>query len=63
MIRGQQVNAYRAPQFLVDSPPAAESVQSGDALLEAVASGQLVAAVQVGEAGTASEPSRSLSAA
>lgn len=42
----QDVHADGAAQLLVDRTPAAESVQTGDALLEAVASGKLVAAVQ-----------------
>lgn len=48
VVGGQQVDADRAAQFLVDGPPAAEAVQPGDALLQAVAPGEFVAAVDVG---------------
>lgn len=48
MIRGEQMDAHRAAQLLVDSTPAAEPVQTGDALLEAVTSGKFVATVQIG---------------
>ena len=46
VVGGQDVDADGAAQLLVDRTPAAESVQTGDALLEPVASGELVAAVQ-----------------
>ena len=48
VVGGQEVDADGAAQFLVDRTPTAETVQTGDALLEPVASGELVAAVQFG---------------
>lgn len=48
VVRGQQVHAHRPAELLVDSTPAAEAVQTGDALLQAVAPGEFVAAVQIG---------------
>ena len=49
--RGKDVDADGAAQFLVDCTPTAESVQTGDALLQAVPPGELVAAVQLGRSG------------
>ncbi len=48
MVRGQDMHAYGTAKLLVDRTPAAETVQAGDAVLQAVASGELVAAVQFG---------------
>lgn len=48
MVGGEQMNAHRAAKLLVDGTPAAESVQTGDALFEPIALGELVAAVQIG---------------
>src|SRR5690606_7148940 len=51
VVRGQDVHPDGAAELLVHGTPTAESVQTGDALLEAVASGQLVTAVQFGRRG------------
>ena len=48
VVRGQDVHADGAAQLLVHGAPAAESVQTGDALFQTVPSGQFVAAVQFG---------------
>lgn len=48
VVRGQDVHADRATELLVHRAPAAESVQTGDAFLKPVASGEFVAAVQFG---------------
>lgn len=48
VVGGEQMHADGAAQFLVDRTPAAETVQTGDALLESVASGELVTTVQFG---------------
>ena len=48
VVRGQDVDADGATKLLVDGTPTAETVQTGDALLEAVASGEFVTAVQLG---------------
>ncbi|MGX1119376.1 hypothetical protein RKD37_004739 [Streptomyces ambofaciens] len=48
VVSREEVDSDGAAQLLVDGPPAAEAVQTGDALLEAVTSGQLVPAVQFG---------------
>lgn len=53
VVRGEEVDSDGAAQLLVDGPPTAEAVQTGDALLEAVASGELVPAVQFGWRGLA----------
>lgn len=51
VVRRQDVHADGTAQLLVDRAPTAESVQTGDALLEAVASGEFVTAVQLGRRG------------
>jgi hypothetical protein len=48
MVRGKDVDADGATKLLVHGTPAAESVQTGDALFEPVPSGKFVAAVQFG---------------
>jgi hypothetical protein len=47
MLRGKEVDPDGPAQFLVDGAPTAESVQTGDALLQTVASGEFVTAVQL----------------
>src|SRR4051812_6495960 len=45
MVRGQEMDADGTAKFLVHGTPAAEAVQTGDALLEPIPSGEFVAAV------------------
>lgn len=48
VVGGEEMDAHRAAQFLIDGAPAAETVQTGDALLQPVSPGELVTAVQIG---------------
>jgi hypothetical protein len=48
MVGGQEMHADGAAEFLVHRTPTAETVQTGDALLEAVTPGEFVSAVQFG---------------
>lgn len=48
VVGGKQMDPHRPAELLVDRTPAAEAVQTGDALLQAVAPGEFVTAVQIG---------------
>lgn len=48
VVRGEQVHPDSPAELLVHRAPAAESVQPGDALLQAIASREFVTAVQLG---------------
>lgn len=48
VISGKQMHTDSAPELLVDRTPTAETVQTGDALLQPVASGEFVPAVELG---------------
>jgi hypothetical protein len=48
MVGGQEMHADGAAEFLVHRTPTAEAVQTGDALLEAIAPGEFVTTVQFG---------------